>query len=383
MRFFISGCSPDHDIARMTSSGVIMPRSPWLASAACTKKAGVPVEASVAAILRATWPDLPRPVTINRPLAPRMRLAAAVKPTPRSDCNAAASAVMPLPSASSVRRADCTAASASSVPDEFVISGFDLDMSGSREGASVSPEPLLSMAGPSMRPRGGPQPPINHNCFNSINDVFHRGALARGWNPSFKRMIWLGYFYRDLGSGKGPPQARKVLARGVAMPRTGPRAGCVGCALRPGPDAHHGIAASRPRRLRVAAGISPAPNQRADRRCDQRYDRRCRQRRRASRQGYARAVADRQYPDLWPSRRQRRIHFRLRLTQSHAQEAKILSRPGPAEAAAGSRQPRAGGFDGAAAVVGPAIRDRQQDADPARDGRHGGGPAAAQASEDR
>ena len=29
----------------MTSSGVIMPRSPWLASAACTKKAGVPVEA--------------------------------------------------------------------------------------------------------------------------------------------------------------------------------------------------------------------------------------------------------------------------------------------------------------------------------------------------
>ena len=53
----------------MTSSGVIMPRSPWLASAACTKKAGVPVEASVAAILRATWPDLPSPVTMTRPLA--------------------------------------------------------------------------------------------------------------------------------------------------------------------------------------------------------------------------------------------------------------------------------------------------------------------------
>ena len=46
-----------------------MPRSPWLASAACTKKAGVPVEASVAAILRATWPDLPMPVTITRPRA--------------------------------------------------------------------------------------------------------------------------------------------------------------------------------------------------------------------------------------------------------------------------------------------------------------------------
>ncbi len=54
---------------------------------------------------------------------------------------------------------------------------------------------------------------------------------------------------------------------------------------------------------------------------------------------------------------------------------------GQAETAAGSRQPCAGGFDGA--VVGPAIRDRQQDPDPARDGRHGGRPAAAQAVEDR
>ena len=36
----------------ITSSGVIMPRSPWLASPGCTKKAGVPVEAKVAAILR-------------------------------------------------------------------------------------------------------------------------------------------------------------------------------------------------------------------------------------------------------------------------------------------------------------------------------------------
>ena len=61
----------------MTSSAVIMPRSPWLASAACTKKAGVPVEAKVAAILRPTWPDLPSPVTISRPLALRIRSTAA------------------------------------------------------------------------------------------------------------------------------------------------------------------------------------------------------------------------------------------------------------------------------------------------------------------
>ena len=46
-----------------------MPRSPWLASAGCTKYAGVPVLASVEAILRAMWPDLPMPLTTTRPLA--------------------------------------------------------------------------------------------------------------------------------------------------------------------------------------------------------------------------------------------------------------------------------------------------------------------------
>ena len=50
---------------------MIMPRSPWLASAACTKKAGVPVEAKVAAILRPIWPDLPSPVTISAALGAR------------------------------------------------------------------------------------------------------------------------------------------------------------------------------------------------------------------------------------------------------------------------------------------------------------------------
>ena len=42
-----------------------MPRSPWLASAGWTNCAGVPVEAKVAAILRAIWPLLPMPVTID------------------------------------------------------------------------------------------------------------------------------------------------------------------------------------------------------------------------------------------------------------------------------------------------------------------------------
>ena len=62
-----SALSPDHETAMTTSPFCTMPRSPWLASVAWTKNAGRPVEAKVAAILRPTWPDLPRPVTITRP----------------------------------------------------------------------------------------------------------------------------------------------------------------------------------------------------------------------------------------------------------------------------------------------------------------------------
>ena len=64
-----SAVSPEFEIMMMTSSRPIMPRSPWLASAGWTKMAGVPVEASVAAILRAIWPLLPMPVRMTRPVA--------------------------------------------------------------------------------------------------------------------------------------------------------------------------------------------------------------------------------------------------------------------------------------------------------------------------
>ena len=62
----------------------------------------------------------------------------------------AASAAMPLPSASSVRSAEATAAFAGSVPDEFVISGFGLAISNSREmRASVfAPKPSLARPNP-------------------------------------------------------------------------------------------------------------------------------------------------------------------------------------------------------------------------------------------
>ena len=64
-----SAVSPDHESASTTSLLCSMPRSPWLASAGWTNIAGWPVEASVAAIFRPTWPDLPMPVTMTRPAA--------------------------------------------------------------------------------------------------------------------------------------------------------------------------------------------------------------------------------------------------------------------------------------------------------------------------
>ena len=53
-----SSVSPELERASTTSAAVIMPMSPWLASAGCRKNAGVPVLASVAAILLPTWPGL-------------------------------------------------------------------------------------------------------------------------------------------------------------------------------------------------------------------------------------------------------------------------------------------------------------------------------------
>ena len=67
MRVSTSGVAPLLDSASTQSAAVIIPISPWLASPGCTKKAGVPVLARVAAILPAMWPDLPMPVTTLRP----------------------------------------------------------------------------------------------------------------------------------------------------------------------------------------------------------------------------------------------------------------------------------------------------------------------------
>ena len=74
-----SSLSPLLLMPSTTSAAVIMPRSPWLASAGCTNMAGVPVEASVAAILRPMWPLLPMPMTTTRPRQANMAATAVAK----------------------------------------------------------------------------------------------------------------------------------------------------------------------------------------------------------------------------------------------------------------------------------------------------------------
>ena len=96
-----SEVSPELEMTSATSSGVIMPRSPWLASPGWTKNAGVPVLASVEAILPPTWPDLPMPITTTRPRQFRSISQAAANSGPMR----AASAVTACASISITERA--------------------------------------------------------------------------------------------------------------------------------------------------------------------------------------------------------------------------------------------------------------------------------------
>ncbi len=104
----ISLLSPLLDRASSRSPRVTMPRSPWLASAGCTKNAGVPVDASVAAILRPTWPLLPMPMTTTRPGVASSSCTACTNTWPRRAprlCNAWAS----ISKVSRPRRRACAA----------------------------------------------------------------------------------------------------------------------------------------------------------------------------------------------------------------------------------------------------------------------------------
>ena len=114
-----SSVSPEFDSISTTSSGVIMPRSPCCASAGCTKKAGVPVEASVAASLRAMWPDLPMPDTTTRPRQLSTSATAATKASDRRADRAeiAAASVARTSRASASARDASTAGNAGAAAD--------------------------------------------------------------------------------------------------------------------------------------------------------------------------------------------------------------------------------------------------------------------------
>ena len=93
-RVTISAVEPEFDSARTMSSLVIMPMSPWLASAGWTKKEVVPVLARVAAILLPICPDLPMPTTTTRPLQLRISSQALMKSASirgNSSCTASSS----------------------------------------------------------------------------------------------------------------------------------------------------------------------------------------------------------------------------------------------------------------------------------------------------
>ncbi len=155
-----------------------MPRSPWLASPGWTKKAGVPVEAKVAAILRPTWPDLPMPVTITRPRAPRIRSTAATKARPSPSWMAAESAAMPPASASSVRTADAIKVALVCRSFGLCSSGFGMsDMIG-----TFAPR-LQGRHGPGgtrgNRQRQGGQRPVNHIRSNFVNQSLSAAARVR------------------------------------------------------------------------------------------------------------------------------------------------------------------------------------------------------------
>ena len=62
-----SSLLPEFDRKITTSLDVIMPKSPWLASAGCIKKLGVPVLAKVEASFLPICPDLPIPLTTTLP----------------------------------------------------------------------------------------------------------------------------------------------------------------------------------------------------------------------------------------------------------------------------------------------------------------------------
>src|ERR1700686_4210610 len=131
---------------------------------------------------------------------------------------------------------------------------------GGRRGVLLSP--LLSMTKSAMR-RGGAA--LNGSLTIIVLTpltTFSASAFTRVWKVVGKRMNSLGYFYRDGGVSKGPPQARDRLTRCLVMP----------CADRvredigPGADPHPRSVPPAARRLPDGAEFAAAQDRRQDRR---------------------------------------------------------------------------------------------------------------------
>src|SRR3974390_2176247 len=203
-----------------------MPRSPWLASAGWTNRAGVPVDASVEAIFAPTWPDLPMPVTITRPSTFRISLTAATKPPLRPLRSAARKASMPPPSASSVRRADAIAPS-----------GRELSAGSGK--AIGTPFGLCTTAGQvsSVNGLGGENLP--DSCFDPA-DGYVRGAVVGDGVIAFRARAGSRF-----GISLGLQDGRNAIKR-LPVPRAGRAENGHGWRAERGGDVHQsGIVTDR------------------------------------------------------------------------------------------------------------------------------------------
>ena len=239
----------------------------------------------------------------------------------------------------------------------------------SREGIAG---PLLSTASGEGDAGASPQRPINHNCFNSINDVF--AGLA---NASDKCHEFVGVFpswgWVQQGAEQGA-RPRRALLPCLALTALGrnprwPRA-----------DADAGHAAPGARRF-LAPQDSPLRPTRGSHRSSAPPDPASDPRPRnpdkpaPSRVGRiptyglpaASGASDSGYDSL--NRKRKKPKY-------YPGQARPKPPPGPGTPAARRVAP----IRTAGAAVGAAVGERQQDAAPAGDGRHRRRPAAAQAA---
>src|SRR5439155_26398046 len=148
------------------------------------------------------WPDLPSPVTMTRPLASRIRSTALANASPSGPRRAAASALMPPLSVSSVRSADSTLSGME--PDDWVISGFELGMFWSRE---EGPSPVgACLARHGLRGDEG-APTLNRSL--TIIVLTPLTMVPASWRKlSRKCLISLEFFHRGVVSRHEPEQTR-------------------------------------------------------------------------------------------------------------------------------------------------------------------------------